>query len=304
MHKSRRLSAIPSLLACAGLMGCSSGRTEGGQSVYVGQGATGAGGAPMMTTGGTGPISGAGGMPSGTGGATTGGSSGSAGATNGGSAGATNGGSAGSGGSGGMAEEPKVVLFDGTSLNGFVSIYGGANPWKLNTDGTMEVVPGTFDIISVEKFQDVFIHIEYMTPELPADVTGQDRGNSGVYLKGAYEMQVLDSYLDPPLADGCGAVYEVAPPLAVACKPQLQWNTYEIEFKAPTYDGDTKLTSAMMVNVKLNGVLVQDHTEVPGATRAFQVPEGPGPAGLLLQDHSNTVWYRNIWAIPRTAPAQ
>jgi hypothetical protein len=169
----------------------------------------------------------------------------------------------------------------------------------VEADGSMLVVPGTGDIITKQKWEDVFVHVEYKTPMLPASVGGQDRGNSGVYLKGMYELQVLDTYGQPPQNDGCGAVYEVSAPLVVACFKEEIWNVYDIEFKAPDYDaGGTKLSNAVVVSAKLNDILVQTNVTVPGTTRAG-LPEAPGPAGLMLQDHSNRVWFRNIWVIPR-----
>jgi hypothetical protein len=304
MQTSHLVSVIPWLLAaCAGLMACISGRTDDGESVQVGQGgainsAAGSAGMPGGGTGAT-PSNGGGGM-GGSGGAS--GSGGTGGGGTGGSGGTGGGGTAGTGGSGGTGEEGKIILFDGTSLDGWISRNtGNPAPWTVNPDGTMEVIPGTGDIISVQEFEDVFVHIEYMTPMLPSNVGGQDRGNSGVYLKGMYEMQVLDSYSQPPLIDGCGAVYGVAAPLTVACNQELEWNTYEIEFQAPRYEGDQKVSSAVIVEAKLNGVVVQTNTSVPGTTSAG-LPEAPGPAGLLLQDHSNQVWFKNIWVIPRETP--
>ncbi len=192
------------------------------------------------------------------------------------------------------------MIFDGTNLNEWVSVRnGGPCPWQLVGDGSMLVAVGTGDIITKKKWQDVFVHIEYKTPMLPANVTGQDRGNSGVFLKGSYEMQVLDSYGLPPQIDGCGSVYGINPPLVVACTKEETWNVYDIEFKAETYNPQgQKTTNARIVSAKLNGQLVQQNVDVPGTTRAG-LPETNGPNGLMLQDHSNRVWFRNIWVIPR-----
>jgi hypothetical protein len=193
-----------------------------------------------------------------------------------------------------------IVLFDGTNLSAWISRNnGGPAGWQVLGDGTMLVTPGTGDIITREKWEDLFVHLEYKTPMFPANVTGQDRGNSGVYFKGMYEMQVLDSYGREPEIDGCGSVYGIKAPLTVACFQEEVWNTYDIEFRAPRFDSQgNKLSNARIVSAKLNDVLVQENTDVPGGTRAG-FPEAPGPASLMLQDHGNRIWFRNIWVIPR-----
>jgi len=197
-------------------------------------------------------------------------------------------------------ETPKVVLFDGTNLDAWVSRNnGGPAGWQVLGDGTMVVTPGTGDIITKEKWEDLFVHLEYKTPVFPANVTGQERGNSGVYLKTMYEMQVLDSFGRPPEIDGCGSVYGIKAPLTVACFQEEVWNTYDIEFVGPRFDDQgRKVSNAPIVSAKLNNVLVQDNTDVPGGTRSG-FPETPGPAGLMLQDHSNRISFRNIYVIPR-----
>jgi hypothetical protein len=320
MLKSTLLS--PLLVATGTLalgLGCSSGGTETTSTMKIDPsgnggtmpgaagtttGETGGGGAGPSTGGaattagtsnGTAGASGASGMPG------TSGAGGSAGA--GGSGGA--GGSAGAGGSGGAGPDPNtVVLYDGSaeSFGNFIKRNGGgANPWKNNPDKTMTVQSGTGDIITKQTFQDVFLHVEYKTPMLPSDVGGQERGNSGVYLKSSYEMQVLDTYGKPPADDGCGALYGIKAPLVVACFQHEMWNTYEIEFKAQVCnDAGAKTANARFVKVTLNGQVVQENVDAPSQTEAG-LPENCGPRGLLLQDHSSylPVSFRNIWVIPR-----
>jgi hypothetical protein len=204
-----------------------------------------------------------------------------------------------------MAEDPnKKVLLDNTkaTFDGWKSVRnGGANPWENNGDGTMTVATNTGDIQSTETFQDVFVHVEYMSPRwvtTPSD--DQERGNSGVYLKGSYEVQILNTFGMAPANDRCGAIYGVSAPLVTACFDAEEWNVYEIEFKAQTCNGTQKTANARFVTVKLNGELVQQDVDVTGTTQAGQ-NEDCGPKGILLQDHSSVVpvTYRNIWVIPR-----
>jgi len=235
----------------------------------------------------------------GSGGAPAGGSGGT---VSGGSGGAVSGGS---GGSGGSSEAGKVVLFDGTdaTFKSWKSLRNGAtNPWKNNPDGSMTVQTNTGDIQSTQVFQDAFFHVEYVTPKITSAGGGQERGNSGIYLKGSWELQVLDTFGLAPAIDGCGAIYEVSKPLVVACNKEEVWNTYEIEFQAQTCTNGQQTAPAKVLEVKLNGMLVQQNVTLPAnETRAGQKPSCD-PKGLLLQDHSSIlpVSYRNIWAIPRT----
>jgi hypothetical protein len=198
----------------------------------------------------------------------------------------------------------RIVLFDGSSLDGWRngSTQGPAH-WQLVEGGIMEVVPAnpSANLETTMPFEDLCLHLEYLTPMYPASVTGQQRGNSGIYLKRAYEMQVLDSYGQPPAIDGCGAVYSVSPPLVVACNMQLVWNTYEIEFKASRWsDTGTKLENAVFVAATLNGQLVQENVELDISSTTAGQPDARGAQPLMLQDHGNPVRFRNLWVkIPR-----
>jgi hypothetical protein len=313
MHSSLSLSLFGGLLALGALLGCSSGPEQ--RTVMLDPSTTaGTTSGGSGTGGGAGDTSGAGSAAiagsATAGGMTSGGSGGSAGSApdaggSGGSAGSGgSGGASGSGGSGGMPEDPnKKVLFDGSpaTFNAWKSVRnGGANPWQNNGDGTMTVKTNTGDIQTAETFNDVFVHLEYMTPKITSAGGGQERGNSGVYMKGSYEAQVLDTYGLPPASDGCGAIYGISAPLKVACFDAEEWNVYEIEFKANTCQGGQKSGNAVFTEVKLNGEVVQQNVAVPGTTQAGQ-PESCDPKGILLQDHSSIlpVTFRNIWVIPR-----
>jgi hypothetical protein len=190
-----------------------------------------------------------------------------------------------------------IVLFDGTSLAQWRGRSGDAG-WKVE-NGYMEVVPGTGDISSVQVFGDIQLHLEWAAP---TEVKGesQGRGNSGVFLMGQYEIQVLDCYNNPTYADGTtGAIYGQYPPLVNACRMPGAWQTYDILWTAPRFEGD-RLVSPAHVTVLHNGVVVQNHRELLGPTghrnRPPWAPHGDGP--LRLQDHGDLVRYRNIWARP------
>ena len=188
-----------------------------------------------------------------------------------------------------------VVLFDGSSLSGWATRDGKPAGWKL-ADHAMVCQPKTGDIVSAKTFGSAQIHVEFMTPVESGD--GQDRGNSGVYIHGRYEVQVLDSYKSETYPDGqCGAIYKQHVPLANACRPQGQWQTYDIIFHAAAFEGGKKTANAR-ATVLHNGVLIQDNAEITGPTGGAigqdETPTGP----ILLQEHGHAVQYRNVWYRP------
>jgi hypothetical protein len=193
-----------------------------------------------------------------------------------------------------------VLLFDGSSFDQWQPQNGnGAVAWELPGDGTMVVVPGTGSIRTRQVFNDLFVHAEYKTPPLPNDVTGQDRGNSGIYLNNRYEIQILDSFGLPPATNGCGAIYEFRAPNVTACHEQDVWNTYEIEFRAARWDEQgNKIANAHLAFVRLNGLVLHEEVDVPDSTGMGE-SEVPGPRALVLQEHDNRVAFRNVWVIPR-----
>ena len=199
----------------------------------------------------------------------------------------------------GQPPSDAVVVFDGTDLSAWTGQDGEAG-WKVE-NGFMEVAPGTGDIETREHFGDCQLHIEFAAP---AEVEGdsQGRGNSGVFLIGEYEIQVLDGYENRTYADGItAAIYAQYPPLVNACRKPGEWQTYDIFFVAPRFEGQ-KLLSPAYITVVHNGVLVHHHQEAVGPTghknlASYDTPHGPeGP--LRLQDHRNPVRYRNIWIRP------
>jgi hypothetical protein len=200
-------------------------------------------------------------------------------------------------GAAGAPPSDAVVLFDGTDLSGWVSVKdGSAAPWKME-NGYMEVVSRTGDIQTKEHFGDCQLHVEFATP---ATVQGesQGRGNSGVFLMGLYEIQVLDCYQNPTYPDGTtGGIYGQFPPLVNACRPPGEWQTYDIVWEGARFDGETLVKPAYLT-LLFNGVVVHHRTELIGPTTHRQIlpwkPHAPtGP--LRLQDHGDAVRFRNIW---------
>ena len=190
-----------------------------------------------------------------------------------------------------------TVLFDGKELSKWAHKDGSAAKWKVE-NGYAEVVAKTGYIYTRESFGDCQLHVEFAEP-VPPKGESQERGNSGVFLMGLYEIQVLDSYQSKTYADGqAAAVYGQYPPLVNASRPPGQWQTYDIVFHGPRFDKEGKLLRPARVTVLHNGVLVQDNVELSGPTaHGARPPYTPQPERLplALQDHGNPVRYRNIW---------
>lgn len=188
------------------------------------------------------------------------------------------------------------VLFDGTSLHNWRSRDGEAPAWVI-LDGMLVVTPGSGDLITRDTFCDVQLHLEWMVPELASGSRGQNRSNSGVFLQDRYEIQILDSYQNPTYVNGqAGALYKQAKPMVNASRPAGQWQSYDILFRAPRFDGKALMEPAY-ITVLHNGVLVQYHTAVKGDTVYWGEPSytSHGCAPLRLQDHWSQVYFRNIW---------
>ena len=192
-----------------------------------------------------------------------------------------------------------IVLFDGKSLADWQSADSAGAPAKwLVKDGYMEVVAGTGNIMTRRAFGSVQLHIEWRAP-LPATGEGQERGNSGVFLMGHYEIQVLDCYHNDTYADGqAAAIYGQTPPLVNACRPPGAWQTYDIVFHRPVFAPDSSVVRPASVTVFHNGVLVHDNDVITGWTVHHAIAVYRPHADrlpLLLQDHGHPVRYRNIW---------
>ena len=187
-----------------------------------------------------------------------------------------------------------IVLFGGSSLDEFRSGGGPAN-WPV-VDGVLTVGKG--DLTTKREFGDIQLHLEWRVPSGSTAAEGsQDRGNSGIKLHEAYEIQILDSYrATSGSAKGqAGSVYAQTPPLVNACRPPGEWQTYDIVFRAPYFDDSGELVAHGRVTVIHNGVLVQDHTKILGRTNSRVPARTPYRQPFFLQEHGSKVQYRSIW---------
>jgi hypothetical protein len=194
-----------------------------------------------------------------------------------------------------------TVLFDGKDLSQWQSDKGGPARWKV-AEGYMEVTPKTGQIETKAEFGDFQLHLEFATP---AQVKGnsQGRGNSGIFLHGRYELQILDVYENLTYPDGqTGGIYGQYPPLVNPIKPPGTWQTYDIIFEAPRFDTEGRLLKKASVTALLNGVVVQHKQEYLGPTKHREVTSYDGVTSsrgpIALQDHGDLVRFRNIWIRP------
>jgi hypothetical protein len=201
-----------------------------------------------------------------------------------------------------------IILFDGGDFDHWEHTDGKPVIWHLPGNGAMEVrvrsdgekkkgIGG--NIRTREKFGDCRVHLEFRYPVEPGKA-GQARGNSGFFLQGEYELQVLNSYGLEGRWNECGALYKTSPPRVNAARPPMEWQTYDIDYTASVWM-DGKKISPPRITVRHNGVLVHNDEEIPHATaHSFLTrndePRGDGP--LVLQDHNNALQYRNIWVVP------
>ncbi len=193
-----------------------------------------------------------------------------------------------------------VVLFNGTALDAWVGADSAPARWRI-VDGALEVAPGTGNLTTRRSFGDVQLHVEWRAPTPPTG-EGQGRGNSGIFLMGRYEVQVLDSWENPTYADGqAAALYGQYPPRVNAALAPGEWQSYDIIFRRPRFDAKGGVTRPARVTVLHNGVLVHDGAELIGPTsHRVREPYLAHPAALpiTLQDHGDLVRFRNIWVRP------
>ncbi len=195
------------------------------------------------------------------------------------------------------APSDAIVLFNGKDLSQWQSANGGDPKWKLK-EGYVQVAAGTGNIQTKKAFGDCQLHVEWRTPDTVKG-DGQGRGNSGIFLMGLYELQVLDNYKNRTYSNGqAGSIYKQRMPLVNVCRPPGEWQTYDIIFTAPRFNNDSTLKSAARITVLQNGVLVQNDFSLWGGTEYIGIPVYKMHADklpLVLQDHGNPVCYRNIW---------
>ncbi len=188
---------------------------------------------------------------------------------------------------GAKAGPKAVVLFDGKTADGWKN-------GRITDDGLL--MQGT---TSEQTFDDFKLHIEFRLPYMP-EKSGQGRGNSGIYIQGRWEVQMLDSFGLTGEQNECGGIYSVGKPDVNMCLPPLTWQTYDIEFTAAKYDNDNQLKTNARMTVWHNGVKIHDNIELPNRkTTAAPVNVGPEPGPIFLQDHGNPVRYRNIWLMKK-----
>lgn len=200
------------------------------------------------------------------------------------------------------APSDAIILFNGKDL----SQWNNGENWTVRDD---VIESGKGMIHTKQGFGDCQLHVEWASPS-KVKGTGQGRGNSGVYMMGQYEIQILDSFENKTYFDGqAGAVYKQNPPLVNACRKPGEWQTYDIIFKAPRFDKSGSLTSPGTITVLQNGVLIQNHHVLEGTTAWHVPPKYTAHAEKLpisLQDHGNPVRFRNLWVrelTPRLKPA-
>ncbi len=186
---------------------------------------------------------------------------------------------------GAKAPTGATVLFAVKGPNDFT-------PGTLTADGNLAA-----GATSKLKFGDCQLHVEFLLPFMP-EARGQGRGNSGCYLQGRYEVQMLDSFGLAGEDNECGGIYGIKAPDVNMCFPPLSWQTYDIDYTAARYENGKKVKNAT-ITVKHNGVVVQQNVSLPEGTRAAPVPEGPEAGPLYLQDHGNAVCYRNVWIVKK-----
>jgi Domain of Unknown Function (DUF1080) len=220
----------------------------------------------------------------------------------------------------GEAPSDAIVLFNGKNFDNFMhdadgsavlwtmdsnrvlgrkyTENGAAVKWKLNGDGSMTVVGGTGGIKTKQLFGDCQLHIEWRSPMESDSLKGQKKGNSGVFLQERYEVQVLNSYKNNTYTNGqAGSIYKQTPPMANACRPMGEWNSYDIIYTAPRFRRNGSQEQAATVTVIHNGIVVQNATVIQGSTEYIGAPKvsAHGKGAIKLQDHGNAVSFRNIW---------
>lgn len=198
------------------------------------------------------------------------------------------------------APSDAIILFDGSNFDEWIQTNDSTDVvWHLNDDGSMTVKDKSGFIQTKRNFGDIQLHIEWRSP---AEINGegQHRGNSGVFLDGLYEIQVLDNNDNPTYVNGqVGSIYKQHIPLAMASVPTGEWNKYDIIYHHPVFNDEGQKIKSGTITLLHNGVLTLDHAELKGTTPYIGYPKNPphGKGPIMLQDHGDNsrVSYRNIW---------
>jgi hypothetical protein len=191
-----------------------------------------------------------------------------------------------------------IVLFDGSNLDKWQKKDGGRPEWALGKDGSVTITKNSGDLATIDSFGSCQLHIEFREPaRIEGD--GQGRGNSGIFLMGQYEVQVLDSYQNPTYTNGqAGSIYKQAVPLVNASRKPGEWQSFDIIFTAPVFRPDHSLASPARITVLHNNLVIQNNVEITGSTVYTGKPvytDHGSRAPLVLQNHGNAVSFRNIW---------
>jgi len=203
----------------------------------------------------------------------------------------------------GQSPSDAIVLFDGRDVSQWAYKDGRPGAWPI-VDGVLTCKSGTGNLYTKRKFGSAQIHVEFSTPLMP-NAHGQARANSGVYLQGRYEIQILDSFNNPTYSNGsAGSLYGQYAPLVNVTRAPKEWQSYDIVFHAPKCGADHKISTPGTVTVLQNGVLVQDHVTILGRTTSSDDTDPCEDGPLMLQDHFHPdvketfMQFRNIWIRP------
>jgi hypothetical protein len=191
-----------------------------------------------------------------------------------------------------VMDDKTVVLFTGRDWSAWRDRNGKPSTWQVQNDGSVIAQDG--DAITNHEFGDFQLHVEFLCPASEGK-KGQARSNSGVYLHGRYEIQVLDSFGEPPANNLCGGIYQIAAPLVNASRPAGMWQSYDVVFRAPRLDGNNAVVEPPRVTVIQNGIVIHNNLALPRATPGGIDQSMPAKGPLLLQYHGDPVQYRNIW---------
>lgn len=190
-----------------------------------------------------------------------------------------------------------IILFDGKDTSKLGGMDGKPFPWKI-VDGAIEIVPGTGELVTKEKHGSCRLYMEFRVPT-PSEAHWEQRGNSGVYLQGRYEIQIIDSYGKDPESHQCGALYSIAAPSKNVCKKPGEWQSFDITFHAPKFDAQGKMTAKARLTLVHNGVKTLDNVAFDHVTPGPFDENLAQPGVVRIQNYNGApVRFRNMWLLP------